>query len=232
MKLAIMQPYFLPYIGYFQLINAVDTFVIYDDVNYIKQGWINRNYILLNGGRHLINLGLNGASSFKLINQIKIGTNRNKLVKTISQSYTKAPYFKEIFPVIKECLLFKNDNLAEFVTNSLQSIANTLNIKTKFVFSSDIENDKALNGQDKIVNINKCMGADNYTNPIGGVELYSNTEFDNNGIKLNFLKTKEITYKQFSNEFIPNLSIIDVMMFNSKEEVQELLELFILKENE
>ncbi|GAX62970.1 hypothetical protein SCALIN_C45_0128 [Candidatus Scalindua japonica] len=223
MKLAIMQPYLFPYVGYFQLINAVDTFVIYDDVNYIKQGWINRNYILINGKKHLISLGVNGASSFKLINEIKIGTNRDKLVKTIFQSYIKAPYFEEVFPVIKESLLFQDDNLAKYITNNLKKIADILNIKTEFIVSSGLENDKNLKGQDKVLDICKMLKTSTYINATGGYELYSREKFKKNHIDLYFIKAKKITYKQFNNDFVPNLSIIDLLMFNSRSEVQRLL---------
>jgi len=104
MKLAIMQPYFLPYIGYFQLINAVDKYVIYDDVNFIKGGWINRNKILLNGAELRINLPIEGASSFKKINEINVGKNRDKLILTVNQAYKKAPYYNDVFPLLLDIM--------------------------------------------------------------------------------------------------------------------------------
>lgn len=226
MKLGINQPYFFPYIGYLQLINAVDTFVVYDDVNYIKQGWITRNYILVNGKKHLIILQLKGASSFKQINQIKVGNNRHKLIKTMFHSYTKAPYFNEVFPVIENSLKFGDDNLAGFITNSLQEIADYLDIKTKIIMSSNIKEIKKnshLKGLDKGLNICNVLNADVYINAIGGKELYSKEEFKKYFIALYFIKTKNITYRQFNNEFTPNLSIIDVLMFNSKDTVKKLL---------
>jgi hypothetical protein len=223
MILGIMQPYFFPYLGYFQLINAVDTFVVYDDVNYIKQGWISRNYILVNGKKHLITLELKGASSFKLINQIKVGNNRRKLIKTMFHSYTKAPYFKEVVPVIENSLKFGDNNLAEFIINSLQEIADYLDIKTKIIMSSSIKKNNHLKGLDKGLNICNVLKASMYINSIGGKELYSKDEFKKNFIALYFIKTKNITYKQFNNAFVPNLSIIDVLMFNSKDEAKKLL---------
>jgi len=218
-----MQPYFFPYIGYFQLINLVDIFVIYDDVNYIKQGWINRNYILAKVKKHLISLELKGASSFKLINQIKVGGNKSKLIKTIFQAYTKAPYFKEVFPIIENSLNFEDDNLAMYVTNSLQNIADYLDVKTKFVVASGIEKSNDLKGQAKVLDVCKILKASEYINALGGQKLYSRDVFKNNCVELYFIKTKEITYKQFDNEFLPNLSIIDVLMFNSQDKIKRFL---------
>ena len=228
MKLAIMQPYFLPYIGYFQLINAVDKFVIYDDVNYIKQGWINRNRILLNGKDHLFTISLLGASSFKKINEIIIKNNFDKTIKTIEQGYKKAPYFDRFFPMIIGIFRFETLNLSEFVYNSIKEIANYLDIKTDFVISSKLEKDDSLRGQDKVIHICKLFYSNVYINSIGGQNLYSRDFFRNNGIELKFLKTNSISYQQFNNTFIPNLSIIDMLMFNSKERVVQLLEEFTL----
>jgi hypothetical protein len=218
-----MQPYLFPYIGYFQLINAVDTFVIYDDVNYIKQGWINRNYILLNGKKHLVTVALSGASSFKLINEIRVGTSRSKFMRTVEQAYRRAPFFDDVFSVIQTALDYEDNNLARFVSHALLSVSAYLKIDTKFMMSSDIKKDDALKGQDKILQICKTLGADVYINAIGGRELYSSDEFDKHSIKLYFMKTNDITYRQFDNEFVSNLSIIDTLMFNSRETVTELL---------
>ena len=102
-----MQPYFLPYIGYFQLIKAVNLFIIYDDVQFIKGGWINRNYILSNRNKSMFNLILKGASANKLINEISVQTDQNKLLKTIYHSYKKAPYFEFVYPLIENILDFE-----------------------------------------------------------------------------------------------------------------------------
>ena len=224
MKLAIMQPYLFPYIGYFQLINAVDNFVVYDDVNYIKQGWINRNRILLNGQPHYITINLNGASSFKKINEIEINFKPLKLLKTLQQYYKKAPYFNEIYALTEKVLFFEEKNLAKFTTNSLRVVCEYLNINTKFEISSQHNIDRELRGEDRVIEICKYFGAEEYINAIGGKNLYSHKRFAENNIKLYFLKTSEIVYEQFKNEFVPNLSIIDVMMFNSKEVINKMLD--------
>ena len=133
MRLAIMQPYLLPYIGYFQLINAVEKFVIYDDVNFIKQGWINRNRILVNGKDHIFTLKLNGASSFKRINQIDILNSKEKILKTVSQSYRKAPFYEQTMPLIQKIFSKQENNLASFLIFSLLEILKSLNIDTPIV---------------------------------------------------------------------------------------------------
>ncbi|MDQ7062053.1 MAG: WbqC family protein [Sulfurimonas sp.] len=223
MTLAIMQPYLFPYIGYWQLISAVDTFVIYDDVNFIKKGYINRNSILSNGQAQLITLELIGASQNKLINEIKIGNNSKKLLTTIERSYSKAPYFKDIFPMIKDILIQNEKNLAKSIGYSLEKISNYLEMDTKFIYSSDIEKDNSLHAQDKILDICSKLEVTNYINAIGGKELYHKDKFQKSEINLNFLDTELMEYKQFKKEFVPYLSIIDIMMFNSIEEIKKMI---------
>lgn len=218
-----MQPYLFPYIGYFQLVNCVDKYVIYDDVNFIKRGWINRNRILVNKNEHLFTLELLEISCFKPINVIKVGSNQNKLFKTIQRAYSKAPFFDSTIDLVKSLLFFSDDNLAKYLTNSIIEISRYLNIKSEILISSQIKKDNSLHGQDKIINICQLLGGNEYINAIGGQDLYSKSLFETVGISLRFLKTKPIQYKQFSNPFMPNMSIIDVMMFNSKEEISGML---------
>ncbi len=224
MKLAIMQPYFLPYIGYFQLIKAANLFVIYDDVQFIKGGWINRNYILLNGNKFMFTLILNGSSANKLINEISVQTNQNKLLKTIYYSYKKAPYFEFVFPIIESIFNFDDKNLAKFVGNSIINICNYLKLDTEIIYSSSLEKNNKLKGQAKIIHICKLLNADTYINAIGGQDLYDKESFKKEGIDLKFIKNNSTPYTQFKNEFIPWLSILDVMMFNSVEEINKMLD--------
>lgn len=228
MTIGIMQPYFLPYIGYFQLINAVDKYVIYDDVQFIKGGWINRNFILLNGERFLINLLLSGASSNKTINNIEVQYNQSKLIKTIENAYKKASMFDKVFPVFMNIMEYKEKNLGMFLGNSIIELCNYLSLKTEIVFSSSIEKDNTLKGQDKVLNICKIIGADQYMNAIGGQALYDKENFKKQNIELQFLNTTIIPYHQFNNEFVPFLSLLDVLMFNSTERVNDLLDKFEL----
>jgi len=224
MKLAIMQPYFLPYIGYFQLIKAVNLFIIYDDVQFIKGGWINRNYILSNRNKSMFNLILKGASVNKLINEISVQTDQNKLLKTIYHSYKKAPYFEFVYPLIENILDFEDKNLAKFIGNSIIHICNYLKIDTEIIYSSSMEKNDELKGQEKIIHICKLLNADTYINAIGGQDLYDKEAFKQSYIDLKFIKNNFTTYTQFKNEFIPGLSILDVMMFNSVEEINKMLD--------
>lgn len=227
MKVGIMQPYFFPYIGYWQLINAVDKFVIYDDVNFIKGGWINRNKILVNGQARYINLQMHKASPNKLINEIEVLGNKvynKKLLKTIESSYRKAPYYSEVYPIIESIIKQDENNLAKYLINSIREVCKYLGISTQILVSSEIEKNNNLRGQDKVIEICKVLRADQYINAIGGIELYSRKDFESNGILLNFLRTKSIRYKQFNDNFLPNLSIIDVIMFNSVQETKRSME--------
>jgi len=226
MKLGIMQPYYFPYIGYWQLINAVDRYVIYDDVNYITRGWINRNYILMNGEKKLINLQMLNPSQNKLINETRIAGDaiyNKKLLKTIETCYKKAPYYEEVFPVVERVINNPETNLSKYLEFSLRQICEFLSIDTEIIVSSTIDKNNDLKGQEKIIEICKKLGADEYINAIGGQELYSLEKFNSQGIQIKFLRTQEIQYKQFKYDYVPNLSIIDIMMFNSKEDIELIL---------
>ncbi len=228
MKLGIMQPYFFPYVGYWQLLNAVDLYILYDDVNYIKGGWINRNRILINNVDKYFTLSCHGASSNKNINEIEVGKNKNKLIKTIEYNYKKAPYFESIFPIIENIITFEEDNLAIYLENSIIRIANLLGIKTRIIKSSEINNDEELKGENRVINLCKKNNADVYINPIGGEFLYSKETFQLNNIDLKFLKTNQISYEQFSSPFISHLSIIDLLMFNGIEKCRLFLKEYTL----
>lgn len=231
MRIAIMQPYLFPYIGYFQLINFVDRFIILDDVNYIKKGWINRNRILNGNKDYLFTIPLNNASQNKLINELQISSQDKwqvKLLKTIEMSYKKAPQFNFVFPVLRRTILNSELNLSSFILESIKALTDYLEIDTDIIPSSVKYQNPNLKAQDKIIDICIKEGASNYINPIGGVELYDREIFNNKNITLNFLKTGAVEYPQFSNEFISNLSIIDVMMFNSRDKIKYYLQNFDL----
>lgn len=223
MRLAIMQPYFFPYIGYWQLINAVDKFVIYDDVSYIKQGWINRNKIIINGESRYITLPLVKASSNKKINEIKIASDGSKLIKTIEMNYKKAPYFNKVMPIIADILDSEERNLSDYLINSIKMILDYLKIERKLYVSSELAYGHEFNGQDRVLEICEKFKAIHYINPIGGQSLYSKELFKENGIELSFLKPDTVQYPQFEEEFIPNLSIIDILMFNSVQQINNML---------
>ena len=225
-----MQPYLFPYIGYFQLINAADKFVILDDVNYINRGWITRNRILVNGREHLFSIPIKKASQNKLILECELSDEiwHGKLLKTIEMSYKKAPLFNEVFPLIANSINNKEKNLSLYIFYHLQRIFDYLKVETFIIPSSSGYETKQLRAQEKIIEICKKEQATHYINPIGGTELYDKSRFEQENIQLNFLKTNEISYSQNTKNFVPWLSIIDVMMFNSKEEIKSMLDKYEL----
>jgi hypothetical protein len=227
MKLAIMQPYLFPYLGYFQLIKVVDIFVIHDDVQYIKGGWINRNRILLNHQAHLFSFSIKKAPAHLNINQRNFGddfvTRKKRFLEKIRFAYCNAPYYSRTMNLIKEILDYQELNVSLFIINSLKRLCMAINILTPFCLSSELNKNQYLKGEQRVIDINKNMGASHYVNPIGGTELYSPAEFARNGIRLNFIQSKLSAYTQFNQGFVPDLSIIDVLMFNSRDMINRLI---------
>ena len=223
-----MQPYFFPYIGYFQLMNAVDEFVVYDNIEFSKKGWINRNRILVNGQDVFITLSLRKDSDYLNINERYLAqvwpVESIKMLNRIIAAYRKAPYFESVFPIIEKSLLQKEDNLFSFLLFTLKELKAHLSIKTPLVISSSIKIDHKLRSEDKVLEICKERLGTEYINPIGGLSLYEKARFSANGILLRFLRADEIIYPQFNNSFVPWLSIIDVMMFSSIDEMKVMLQ--------
>jgi hypothetical protein len=232
MNLAIMQPYFFPYIGYWQLIHAVDRFVIYDDVNYIKGGWINRNRILINNTPSFITAPLYQSSSYKRICDISFNPSinwRNKLLITIENTYRKAPFFSDIFPVISRIICYETDNLATFLSNQLHSLSLFIGIQTEFVLTSRIYDNQSFSAQKRVFDICKREQTDVYVNAKGGYSLYQPQEFSNIGIQLKFIEMNTLFYNQKSEDFVPQLSIIDALMNVGVIGIKKHLDAFELK---
>jgi hypothetical protein len=220
MKIGIMQPYFFPYIGYFQLIKSVDVFVVYDNIKYTKKGWINRNRMLQNGKDVMFSLPLKNDSDSLDVCERELATdfNRDKLLNQIKGAYRCALYFEQTFPLVERIMHYKDNNLFRFLHNSIVSTCKHLLIDTEIRVSSEIAIDHSLKNQDKVLVLCEALGASTYVNAIGGMALYSKETFREKGIELKFIQSKPFEYPQFGEAFVPWLSIIDVMMFNSKEE--------------
>jgi hypothetical protein len=233
MKLAIMQPYFFPYLGYWQLIHAVDKFIVYDNIQYTKKGWINRNYFLRNDEKILFSIPLKKDSDFLDIVDRKISSdfNREKLLNQLRETYKNAPFFNEIFPTICDITRNQNENLFNFILNSIKQICEVLSIKTEIVVSSHLQIDHTLKSEEKVIAFCKYEKADVYINAIGGQTLYNSNNFCNEGVELQFIKMKTLSYPQKSSEFVPYLSIIDVLMNVGVKGVKEHLNAFELKTN-
>ena len=234
MKVGIMQPYFLPYMGYFQLINAVDTFVLHDNVKFTKKGWIHRNRILVGGKTKLFTVPLEKGSDALSISERALagGVASKKLDKTIrviGSAYRKALYYDQAMPVLRECFSAKEMNLFDFIYFSIKNITEYLGIKTKIVKSSRLGISPEDKGQARVLSICRKLKAEIYINPEGGKTLYTPSVFLENGVELHFLKMSDIEYNQFSGKFVPKLSIIDVMMHNSKEQILDMLKAYVLE---
>ena len=248
MKLGIMQPYFFPYLGYFQGINAADKYILYDNLNFIKEAWMNRNrYLIKNGKSGFFTVPLKAKSSFKKICEIELIDNstwKKKILNSLFLNYKSAEYFDDVFPMIENVINYPTNKLTELNFQSIKSVCDFLNLKTELSADSlkyiDIEiklaadkidkknfpDIKLINWQRKIIRIieiSRMEKADIFINAIGGMELYSKEVFNNNGIELLFVKTLAYCYKQQSTVFYPNLSIVDVLMNCGRERTNELI---------
>ncbi|MDO8801673.1 WbqC family protein [Phenylobacterium sp.] len=214
---AIMQPYLLPYIGYFQLIAAADVFVVYDDVQYMRGGWINRNRILLNGAPHWLTLPV--AHSGEVRTQIRDTRYQlsdaalKKLSGQLDAAYRKAPRAAAVKPLLDAILATPEPNVALFNEAAIRTVCDALGIGTRIVRSSAIGRDTALTGQDAVLDICRTLGADHYLNAAGGVDLYQAQAFAEQGVRLSFIASQAPPYRQFAAPFVANLSIADVLMF-------------------
>lgn len=227
-RVAIMQPYLFAYLGYFQVMNAVDAYVVYDDVNFIKGGWVNRNAILLQGARKDFCISLRGASPNKLIRDISIADDFRVFLEMIRHAYARAPFFGRVLDLLRSICSYSDKNLANFAVNSFLQIQNYLGRNTSLMMSSEIEKDNSLRSEAKVLHICELLEADMYINAIGGRALYCAENFSVQGVALRFLKTCEIPYSQKMVGFVSHLSIIDVLMFNDVETVNAMLEAYEL----
>lgn len=223
MRGAIMQPYFFPYIGYYQLAYEVEEFVFLDDVSFIKQGYINRNSILVDAQPHRFSLPVRGASSFRSINEHEYVTDHGKFLKLLQQAYSKAPYFRDAMPLVEQVLRSGDGSVSRTNAASITSVFDCLGIERAFKFSSDITLPTGLKGQDRVLALCGEQGIDRYRNSIGGRQLYSHDAFASKGIELKFIQSRCAEYPQSSTEFVKNLSIIDALMNVNKSDLKAML---------
>lgn len=227
MKIAIMQPYFCSYIGYYQLINSVDKFVICDNMQYTKRGWFNRNRILDNGTDRIFTIPIKKDNRYLNVNLRFLADNsieeRNRILKQIQTLYKKASFFSQNYPLVRRLFIQNNNNLFDFIHYSVVELCFNLDIKTEIILCSSLDIDHELKSQDRIIEMCKYFKPDTYINSIGGKELYDKKVFKKEGIDLKFIKSKNIEYAQFNHEFVPWLSIIDLLMFNDIEQIKSYL---------
>lgn len=227
-----MQPYTFPYLGYFQLIYTSDLFVFYDDVNFIKKGYINKNYILNQGERTAFTIPCKAISQNKKIKDTEVNLTKEstfKFLKTLEHNYKKAPFFYEVYALLKNYLIdFKGVTISEFAIGSIKLVCDYLDLKRPFKISSIAYTNSLLKKENRLIDIALQENADIYINAIGGKALYKKERFQEDGIELKFLESTYIEYKQFNREFVPWLSIIDVLMFNDKKTILEFLKQYKL----
>jgi hypothetical protein len=221
LKVAIMQPYLLPYIGYFQLVGAVDVFVVYDNIKYTKKGWINRNRLLENGTDALFSLPLRSGSDALDVRERELSADfrPDQLLARFAGAYRRAPYFADTLPLLESVLQHPGRNLFGFLHHALLATCRHLGLATEIRVSSSIPIHHGLRAQDKVLALCEALGASSYLNPIGGVELYAKEAFGARGVELQFLRARALEYPQLGNAFVPWLSIVDVLMFNSPAQV-------------
>jgi hypothetical protein len=230
-QVAIMQPYFFPYLGYFQLIAASDAFLVLDDAKYAKHAWINRNRLLLDGAPHWFTLPVATASHLAPINARRFRSGRGDRERVLAQlenAYRRAPRFAETFALVEGILADAEDNVAAFNTRQLRTLAQVLGIATPILVASELPDPPAGAGQERVLALCERLGADRYVNSIGGVALYAADAFAARGIELRFLQSQAPAYAQLGAPFVPALSIIDVLMFNDVATVRGMLEQFTL----
>lgn len=227
MKVAIMQPYFCPYLGYFKLINSVDKFVLYDNIQFTKTGWINRNRILVNGEPHRFTIPIKKDSSLIDIRDRELAEESlreiDAILKVISNTYHRAPNFGKVFPLIEALFLHAEKNLFLFIHHTITELCRYMDIKTEVIISSSLKVDHSLSSSHKVLAICKHLNATTYLNLPNGKHLYQLDKFKDEGIDLAFQSNDYLMYRQFSQEFVPCLSIIDTMMFCDIKKIKDYL---------
>lgn len=228
MNIAIMQPYFFPYIGYWQLMNYVDVFVIYDIGMFRPHGWINRNRIKNGQGEIYLTVPIHRTINCRICDMEIVSTTdfRGKMLRTLQHSYGQAPHFRSCYDNISKSINYLTNDLTDYLYKNMLAVVDYLGISTKIVKASDLSIDYREGAVNRIVDICDYFGIHNYINPIGGISLYSKDDLKKFGVNINFIKSKDIRYAQGKGSFIENLSIIDVMMYNSIEQMHELLQRF------
>jgi len=230
-----MQPYFLPYIGYFQLLTAVDRFVVLDDVNFINRGWINRNKISSNeGGEQWITIPLEHASQNRLISDIDILADngwKKKMCRHVAATYCAASQTRTVGPMFDRWIAAATGNLSKFLVSCMGDAASYLGIRTEIVRASALHPRSGLRGSDRILDICRQEGATTYINPPGGRLLYEASEFRRREVELRFLEPNlEMMELAHAGTGMPTLSILDLMMRNAPGRIQDALGSYRLTE--
>ncbi|WP_110951925.1 WbqC family protein [Pseudomonas bohemica] len=233
--IAVMQPYLFPYLGYFQLIAAADVFVLGDDLQYVRSGWVNRNRILHNGDARLLSFPLKKDRFVLQINQRQLcdhfSEEAERLIRLITESYEQAPYFAQVMPLLERLIRFPQQNIALYAEHAIREMCAYLHIVTPIMRSSDLILGSPADKQERIIRIAHIFDATTFITPEGGSVIYDRDHFARNRLLVRFFRMGSVQYRQFGKPFVANLSIIDVLMFNCIEQVQQLLTQYQLDKN-
>jgi hypothetical protein len=225
MRTVVMQPYFFPYLGYFQLLAVADVFVVFEDVHFIKKGWIHRNRILVDGAPKLFTVPLAGASQNRRIHELEVHDGERwgrAFLASLQGAYARAPHYRSAIEVVRESLPGAGPTLvADLAVRSVRNVAEYVGLSLPPLRSSRDFGNAELKGQARIIDICRRVGARTYVNPASGERLYQLEAFEDAGMELHFLAPELEVYRQFGGEFVPYLSVIDVLMFNPPERVGE-----------
>ncbi|MGC4010424.1 MAG: WbqC family protein [Pseudomonas sp.] len=230
---SLMQPYLFPYLGYFQLIAASGLFILGDSLQYTRRGWINRNRLLVGGKIWQFSFPLEQGSQTQAINERRLSEqmrlSNQRLLHTIRHAYHRAPCYEQVMPLLEEILEHPERNLSHFAEHSIRRICHYMGIDTPMARVSELDLAEDIGRDQRLIEAVKQSGGDVYLNPEGGRHLYSPEVFQAHGLELQFLRMDELSYPQFSPDFVPSLSIIDVLMFNPPDEMQRLLGRYTLE---
>lgn len=225
--IAVMQPYLFPYLGYFQLIAAADVFVLGDDLQYVRSGWVNRNRILHNDEARLITFPLKKDRFQLQINQRQLcdhfSDEAERLIRLIAESYQQAPYFAQVMPLVERLIHFPQQSISLYAEHAIREMCAYLHIVTPIMRSSDLILGSPVDKQERIIRIAHTFEATTFITPEGGSVVYDRDHFARNRLLVRFFRMDPVEYRQFRQPFVANLSIIDVLMFNCVEQVQQML---------
>jgi hypothetical protein len=233
MAVAIMQPYFFPYLGYFQLVQAVDDFVFYDDVMFIKKGWINRNRILMQGNEFLFTIPLEKQSQNKSIRDSQVAWGPEfpgKLLSQLESAYKKSPHYEKVMPLIRQLLSQQTGSMAELAGKSIELVWQYLGQEKRFHYSSQMIDSQVDGRAERLIHVTKILGSTQYINALNGQSLYEKDFFAAHGVELQFIKPTLSAYMQGKSlDFISGLSIIDVLMWNEPSVILKMLNNYTLE---
>ena len=232
-----MQPYFFPYLGYFQLISAVDGMLLYSHVNYIKRGWVNRNRVLARArGPVYVTVPVRDASSHRIIGDVEIDNStpwKSTMLNSIYHEYRRSPHFHQVYTFLEALLTRPYEKLDLLNIDTVRAVVSLLGINTNVSVANEnhiamervLENTPSAERKtQRILELCRHEKASTYLNPVGGKLLYDKDVFRRNGVELQFLESIPTPYLQSAPGFVPHLSIIDVLFNCGVEGTRQLLD--------